>query len=137
LDWKPTPTYEEAWSDYERLRESLATLRQNVQEVTETAYSLDGLVRATVDAQGQLTELALDPRIYRTTDSAALAETITATIREAVAAAAGRMIELTKPFLPDGVDVTHPTLGRLDPRLDLGKALTIGGGSLKWRTLDE
>jgi DNA-binding protein YbaB len=128
-DGKPTPRATDAWSDYERMRDELAGLRSSVQEITETAYSPDELVRATVDAQGQLMELALDPRIYRTTNSAALAETIKATIGTAVAAATARVLELTKPFLPDGppasiddpdgeVDLTFdPLLRQLDRHL--------------------
>ena len=99
---------ESAWSDYQRLRDDLADLRQSMEDVAETAYSPDGLVSATVGAQGQLTELALDPRIYRTTDVTALAATITATIQDAVTAATTRVVELSRPFLPDGMDVADP-----------------------------
>ena len=120
-DGRVTPVAGDAWSEDDRLLQDLVELRRSFEEVTETACSPDGLVCATVGAHGELTELSLDPRIYRTTDSKALAETITATIREAVAAATARMAELTKPFLPDGVDLFDPGAGD-DPFLAFGPA---------------
>jgi DNA-binding protein YbaB len=106
-DWKSASPSTDAWSEYERLRETLVTLRRSLEEVSETAYSPDGLVGATVGARGELIELTLDPRIYRTTDSTALAATIIATVREAVSAATARTFELTKPFLPEGMQLEH------------------------------
>lgn len=100
MEWT-APRAEDAFPDHDQLRVDLVEPRRAFQDIAETAYSSDGLVGATVDANGDLTELVLDPRIYRTTDSAALAGTITATIKEAVSAATARRVELTKPFLPD------------------------------------
>jgi DNA-binding protein YbaB len=97
---------------YEQLREDLLTLRRDMAELAETAYSPDGLVVATVGAQGALKELVLDPRIYRTTDSVALAETIVATIRDAATAATARMYELSNALLPESL--------RSDMSSDLG-----------------
>jgi DNA-binding protein YbaB len=112
------PTADDAWADYQRLRDDLVTLRRSFREVSETAYSPDGLVSATVGSRGELTELTLDPRIYRTVDAAALAETITATIRGAVTAAAVSMVELTKPFLPDAPHRAGSGPGDADLDLD-------------------
>jgi DNA-binding protein YbaB len=86
---------------YEQLRKDLLALRRSVSEVAETAYSADGLITATVGPQGELRELVLDPRIYRTTDSVELAETIVATIRDAAAAATARIFELGNELLPE------------------------------------
>ncbi|PZS36473.1 MAG: hypothetical protein DLM59_01145 [Pseudonocardiales bacterium] len=102
-DWGAVTSAEQAWAEYQRLREEVIALRRSFAGIVETAYSPDGLVRVTVDAHGTLTELYLDPRIYRASDSVALSETITATMREAVSAAAVRMTELTRPFLPEGL----------------------------------
>ncbi len=99
-DRKRASTAEEAWSDYEILRQDLITLREGIKEVREAATSPDGLVTATVGSRGELLDLSLDPRIYRTTDSAALAETIKATVKAAAGAASAQMIELARPFLP-------------------------------------
>jgi DNA-binding protein YbaB len=109
---------EDAWSHYQRRRDDLVELRRSVEDVAETAYSPDGLVRATVGARGQLTELSLDPRIYRTADAAALAGSITATIEDAVAAATARIVELSRPFVPDGTDISGSAPPRLDRQLD-------------------
>lgn len=51
--------------------------------VTGTAWSKDGLVKAVVGPRGHLLELDLDPRVYRTPNSKALAATILATVRAA------------------------------------------------------
>ncbi len=61
----------------------LRTLRDEAAKMSATADSPDGLVRATVNARGELLELELDERIYRTADSVALAATINATIQSA------------------------------------------------------
>lgn len=87
---------------YESLRADLVEVHENMRELSETAYSADGLVAATVDAQGQLTELQLDPRAFRTSDATTLAETITATVRQAVAEVTTRMVELADPLMPAG-----------------------------------
>ncbi len=102
------------------MSDALIGLRRSMEDLVETAYSPDGLVRATVGARGLLTELFLDPRIYRTTDAAALAETITATIQAATDAATARMVELTRPFLPDG-----PISADADPDTDDGLGLAF------------
>jgi len=86
---------------YEKLRRDLASLRHSMEEVSETAFSGDGLVAATIGARGELKELVLDPRIYRTTDAKALAASIAGAIRDATAAVTARMVELTAPLLPE------------------------------------
>jgi DNA-binding protein YbaB len=81
--------------------------------VTGTAWSKDGLVKAVVGARGHLLELDLDPRVYRTPNSKALAATIVATVREAtddVLAQTGEILDRTVP--PD-------LRGRSNGRLDL------------------
>lgn len=86
--------------EYGKLRQDLATLRESMEKVTETAFSEDGLVSATIGPRGELSDLVLDPRIYRTTDATALAAGIAATIRAATAAVTARMLALTEPMLP-------------------------------------
>jgi DNA-binding protein YbaB len=94
-------------SDYERryaqLQEELLALQKSIQEIAETAYSADRTVAATVGARGELRELQLDPRIYRTTDAKALAATIKQTIWDASTAVTTRLVELTRPLLPESV----------------------------------
>lgn len=87
--------------EYEKLRRDLASLRRSMEEVSETAYSEDGLVAATIGARGELKELVLDPRIYRTTDAKALAASIIVAIKDASDAVTARIIALTEPMLPE------------------------------------
>lgn len=88
---------------YAQLQEELLSLQKSIQEIAETAYSPDRTVAATVGARGELRELQLDPRIYRTTDAKALAATIKQTIRDASAAVSTRLVELTRSLLPQSV----------------------------------
>lgn len=85
---------------FAELQEELLELQQRLQELDETAYSEDGTVAATVGARGELRDLRLDPRIYRTTDAKALAATIMQTIHEASDAVTLQLIELTRPLVP-------------------------------------
>ncbi|WP_279582669.1 YbaB/EbfC family nucleoid-associated protein [Fodinicola feengrottensis] len=55
----------------------LRTLRDESAKLEATAESPDGLVAATVNSRGDVVELELDDRVYRTSDSAALAAAIT------------------------------------------------------------
>jgi len=94
-------------SDYEQryaqLQSELLALQKSIQEIAETAYSPDRTVAATVGARGELRDLQLDPRIYRTTDAKALAATIKQTIWNASGAVTTRLVELTRPLLPESV----------------------------------
>jgi DNA-binding protein YbaB len=85
---------------YAQLQRDLLALQKSIDEVSETAYSSDRTVAATVGPRGELKELVLDPRIYRKTDAKALAATITQTIWDATAAVTTRLVELTRPLLP-------------------------------------
>jgi DNA-binding protein YbaB len=88
------------------LRAGLLSVRDKLVGLEVTAESVDGLVEATVDGRGALVALALDERIYRTTDSAALARDILATVRRAAKLAAERAFELTTAELA-GVHLTR------------------------------
>ncbi len=107
----------------DKLRKDLESLRSRLEDVSETAVSEDGLVAATVGARGELRELVLDPRIYRTTDAKALTATIINTMRDATAAVTARMLELAEPMLP------APVRGA-DGRVDFDALLkqVAGGG---------
>jgi DNA-binding protein YbaB len=85
---------------YQKLQDELVALQQSILELDETAYSTDRTVAATVGARGELKQLQLDPRIYRSTDAKALAATITQTIQDATTAVTARLVELTRPLLP-------------------------------------
>lgn len=100
-------------SHLEQLQDGHAELQRRLREVRVTVTSADELVTVTVDARGQLERLELDPRIYQRPDSRLLAATVTATIRQAAAEATARVIELTRPLIPEQVVRAH-----LDQDLD-------------------
>jgi DNA-binding protein YbaB len=85
--------------DYGKIRDDLLTVQRELAAVEASAESGNGLISASVDGRGELVELRLDPRIYRDTDSGALAKAITATIREAVTQAHDQVFELTRHTL--------------------------------------
>lgn len=105
LSWDTLPEDVQATytSTYDRLQNDLESLQRSLEDLQETAYSPDGLVAATVGARGELKELVLDPRIYRTSDAKALSASITETVHEATEAVTMRIVELTKPLLPKGL----------------------------------
>lgn len=70
--------------DLQNTIENAAQTRQQIMEITGTAWSDDRLIKAVVGPRGQLIELEIDPRIYRTPNSKALSATIMSTVRAAV-----------------------------------------------------
>lgn len=109
---------------YEKLRDDLLEIRTRIADIEETADSPDGLVTATVVGRGELSDLYLDPRIYRTKDSKALAESIVDTIKEAVSKSHDQLFDITREYLPDnadraGTDVhTDAFMHQLDKRIE-------------------
>ncbi|OXM57333.1 hypothetical protein CFP71_08620 [Amycolatopsis thailandensis] len=109
-------------ADYERLTEEVRTLQTRMAEIRATADSDDGLISATVGGGGELIELWLDPRVYRTQDSGALAESITETIRQAARISQEEGLTIAASLLPpestpDDTDLRFgPLLHRIDRR---------------------
>jgi DNA-binding protein YbaB len=97
-------------TQFEKLRDGRAELERQLSELRVTVTSADALVTATVDARGQVERVELDSRIYQRPDSRLLAATITATIQQAAAEAMERVLELTRPFMPDEVLRAHMNL---------------------------
>jgi DNA-binding protein YbaB len=64
------------------------------------ARSEDRLIRAVVGPRGQLVDLELDPRIFRSPDSKTLAAAILATVREAVEDSQRQSRELRDEIVP-------------------------------------
>jgi DNA-binding protein YbaB len=93
---------------------------ERLAELEETAWSPDGYVTVSVNARGELNQLALDPRLYRHADATALARTIRDTVAEASSLVQDRTRALVAPFLPrtapEDVDLAFgPLLYHLDP----------------------
>ncbi|WP_434446612.1 YbaB/EbfC family nucleoid-associated protein [Lentzea sp. E54] len=80
---------------FERLAGEIRAIQRELAEVVEAAESDDGLIVATVNARGDLTDLDVDPRVFRHPDSRALTEAITGAYRSARAAADARAFDLT------------------------------------------
>jgi DNA-binding protein YbaB len=107
---------EELSNQFEKIRGGLTDMQRKLTAVTASAKSADGHVTATVGARGQLVKLQLDPRIYRTPDSAKLAETITETVHTAAEEAAGKVQAVVDKYAA-GTDVTGYLRGDLASRL--------------------
>ena len=80
--------------------ENAAQTRQQIMEITGTAWSEDRLIKVVVGPRGQLIELEIDPRIYRTPNSKALAATILSTVRAAVDDANKQTKEIVDKVMP-------------------------------------
>jgi len=117
---------DEMMTDFQRMRDGLGDLQRRLQSIRCSASSRDGFVKATVGPRGQLLDLELDPRLYRTPDSKALAASIVATIQEAAAAAVDKVVEAVEPYQPAEdvraqMDMNFDSyFRRLDNELDLG-----------------
>jgi DNA-binding protein YbaB len=77
-----------------------AQTRQEIAEIVGTAWSEDRLIRAVVGPRGQLVELDIDPRVYRTPNSKALSASIIATVRQAVEDANQQTREIMERVMP-------------------------------------
>lgn len=105
---------------YERMAEQIRRVRRALVGITGTAESEDGLITATVDVRGELTELWIDPRIYRFSDSVTLAEQIVGACRAASKSAQRQAFDASAAMLPpdaspDGTDLAFdPVLHGLD-----------------------
>jgi DNA-binding protein YbaB len=92
--------FDDVRGQYDRLRAGMGELQQQLSTMAVTAESRDGLVRATVGPRGQLTDLRLDPRIYRAGNTEELARTIVTTVQEAVAKTTDQVQALVAGYLP-------------------------------------
>jgi DNA-binding protein YbaB len=87
--------------DLTSLAEELGAAQRAAAEVRGRAESDDGLVSVVVDGEGNLAELDLDPRIYRSPDSAALADSIRQTIGRALEDATRQAFAVVRKVLPE------------------------------------
>jgi DNA-binding protein YbaB len=86
--------------DLQQTIENAAQTRQQIMEITGTAWSDDRLIKAVVGPRGQLIELEIDPRVYRTPNSKALAASIVSTVRAAVEDANKQTKEIVDKVMP-------------------------------------
>jgi DNA-binding protein YbaB len=88
----------------EEIERDVRRMRQAVADSTGTAESADGLIEATVGVHGELVDLTLDPRLYRTPDADALAEQIRTTVNEAGHNAQEKLRRDLSRYLPEDAD---------------------------------
>jgi DNA-binding protein YbaB len=86
--------------DLQQTIENAAQTRQQIMEITGTAWSDDRLIKVVVGPRGQLIELEIDPRVYRTPNSKALAASIMSTVRAAVEEANKQTKEIVDKVMP-------------------------------------
>jgi DNA-binding protein YbaB len=86
--------------DLHETLDNAAKTRQQVLEITGTAWSDDRLVKAVVGPRGQLIELEIDPRVFRTPNSKALSASILSTVRAAVEDANQKTREIVDKAMP-------------------------------------
>jgi DNA-binding protein YbaB len=86
--------------DLQQTLDNAAQTRQQVLEITGTAWSDDRLVKAVVGPRGQLIELEIDPRVFRTPNSKALSASILSTVRTAVEDANQKTREIVDKAMP-------------------------------------
>ena len=104
------------YADYQQMAEKVRAAQQQMAAIRVTVETEDGLISATVGGSGGLEELWLDPRVYRTPDSTALAETIVDTIRRAAQSVLEERFAILAGYLPDDAAPETSDLG-LDPFL--------------------
>lgn len=114
------------YADYQRMVEDVRRAQQRMTEIRAEAESGDGLIRATVGGSGELVELWLDPRIYRTPDSTSLAKSIMDTIDQATELAQKERFAILAGYLPEDAAPEATDFG-LDPFLhELGREVEGG-----------
>ncbi|GAA0479038.1 hypothetical protein Aca07nite_68370 [Actinoplanes capillaceus] len=87
-------------ADLQKATKSLPDLQRRMLEVTGTAWSPDGMIKAVVGPRGHLLELDIDPRVLRQPNSKALSASIVQTVRAAVENAGEQSRELLSGSLP-------------------------------------
>lgn len=84
----------------EDLEREAHRIRRSVSGTTGTAQSSDQLIEATVGVYGELVDLVIDPRIYRTQDTDGLAEQIRTAVNKARQAAQNDVQRDLARYLP-------------------------------------
>lgn len=105
--------------DLKRAVGTLGETQQKMMRISGVGWSADRLIKATVGARGQLTDLEIDPRVFRNPDSARLAESILAATRAAVDDANAQSLAIVDATVP--AELRRGPFGRAD---SLGALIT-------------
>lgn len=87
-------------ADVRKATAELPNIQRRMLEVTGTAWSPDGMIKAVVGPRGHLLELDIDPRVLRQPNSKALSASILSTVRAAVEDAGRQSSEVLARVLP-------------------------------------
>ncbi|WP_131736232.1 YbaB/EbfC family nucleoid-associated protein [Actinomadura roseirufa] len=100
---------------YHEVRERIQDMQARLETTEAAAEAADGLVKVTVDRQGRLTNLELDPRVFRKLGSEELAEAIMTASKNASGQVAEQVRAAMRDLVPEGTAETGFDLGKLLP----------------------
>ncbi|WP_410664167.1 YbaB/EbfC family nucleoid-associated protein [Amycolatopsis sp. lyj-84] len=96
-------TFADRKAGYLRTEQGLREQQRRMAEIRATTESDDELISVTVGGYGELVELRLDPRVFRTPDSTGLAQAITKTVHRAAELAHEEGFAIIADLFPAGV----------------------------------
>jgi DNA-binding protein YbaB len=86
---------------YKEQRQQLKDMQARIAALGATGEAADGMVKVTVGAQGQLTEVEFDPRVYRKLASEELAAAVVEAARKATGSVTEQRREAMQGLVPD------------------------------------
>jgi len=106
---------DELLQTYQEKRRQIQEMQSKLETIEAEAEAADGMVRVTVDRQGRLTSLELDPRVQRRLGSAELAEAIMEASKEAQSQVADQMRAAMQDLVPEGAAKENFDIAKLLP----------------------
>ncbi|GAA2101578.1 YbaB/EbfC family nucleoid-associated protein [Actinomadura alba] len=103
---------DELMKQYRTKRSQLQDLQRQMGSAQATVEAADGMVTVTVGAQGRLSGLEFDPRVYRKLSPSELAECVLAAVNEAAAQVGDQVRAVLEPLVP--TDTSDGGVGRTD-----------------------
>jgi DNA-binding protein YbaB len=103
---------DELMEQYQAKRSQLQELQRQMGSAEATVTAADGMVTVTVGAQGRLTGLEFNPRVYRRLSPSELAECVLAAVQEAGGQVGDQMRAVLEPLVPDGT--SYGDMGSVD-----------------------
>ncbi|MBC6460515.1 YbaB/EbfC family nucleoid-associated protein [Actinomadura sp. HBU206391] len=105
---------DELMKQYRAKRSQLQDLQRQMGSAQAIVEAADGMVTVTVGAQGRLTGLEFDPRVYRRLSPSELAECVLAAVNEAAGQVGDQVRAVLEPLVPadtafgdvDGADLS-------------------------------
>ena len=122
------PVFQQMLEQLKKVADDLPKTQQRMQSLSGTAWSDDGMIKAVVGPRGQLVDLEIDPRVFRSPDAKELQAKILATAASAARDVSEQakelmysqlptdMSEVRSRYLPEWED-TSPDVFRSDAEL--------------------